>query len=278
MAPVVSPAAYLRVYEPLAAFPPAERLRWERYAAKGRLPSRRAGARQERVIALVATIRPSLDVADESAFIQMADGLMFVCPWYTQLRVWQAAMEFRGGLPDRVAEAFIPRRLADPAEIELDRWRTRRPDLKVYVQTCTWMVPPPWFVLFAPAERMLVTGDSANRSLSYRTSMSLARRRVGLALEALEVLRRVAPDSPGVDGLAEIRGWLADFHPHSWIELDYGGLVDLLDDDALRNDTSVEDLDEALDALRRGRTDVAVAAYERVLNRWRPVQARESAS
>ncbi|WP_322760644.1 hypothetical protein [Frankia sp. Cr2] len=278
MAPVVSPAAYLRVYEPLAAFPPADRLRWERYAAKGRVPSRRAGARRERVVALVATIQPSLDVADESAFIQVADGLMFVCPWYTQLRVWQAAMEFRGGLPDRVAEAFIPRRLADPAETELDRWHTRRPDLKVYVQTCTWMVPPPWFVLFEPAERLLVTGDSADRSLSYRTSLSRARRRVGLALEALEMLRRVAPDSPGVDGLAEIRQWLADFHPHSRVELDYGGLVDLLDDDALRDDTSVEDLDEALGALRLGRTDVAVAAYERVLNRWRPVQARESAS
>ncbi|WP_322750296.1 MULTISPECIES: hypothetical protein [unclassified Frankia] len=278
MAPVVSPAAYLRVYEPLAAFPQADRLRWERYAAKGRVPSRRAGARQERVVALVATIRPSLDVADESAFIQVADGLMFVCPWYTQLRVWQAAMEFRGGLPDRVAEAFIPRRLADPAETELDRWRTRRPDLKVYVQTCTWMVPPPWFVLFDPSERLLVTGDSADRSLSYRTSLSLAQRRVGQALEALEMLRRVAPDSPGVDGLAEIRQWLADFHPHSRIELDYGGLVDLLDDDALRDDTSVEDLDEALSALRLGRTDVAVVAYERVLNRWRPVQARESAS
>ncbi|WP_250279245.1 hypothetical protein [Frankia sp. Cppng1_Ct_nod] len=278
MAPVVSPAAYLRVYEPLAAFPAAERLRWERYAAKGGVPTRRAGARRERVVALVATIRPSLDVADESAFIQMADGLLFVCPWYTQLRVWQAAMEFRGELPERVAEAFIPRRLADPAESELDRWRARRPDLKVYVQTCTWIVPPPWFVLFDPSERMLITGDTADRSLSYRTSMNLARRRVGRALEALGELRRTAPDSPGVDGLVELRHWLEDFHPHSRIELDYGGIVDLLDDEALRSDTSVEDLDEAVGALRRGRTDVAVAAYERVLNRWRPLQVRESAS
>ncbi len=278
MVPVVSPAAYLRVYEPLAAFPPAERLRWERYAARGRVPTRRAGARRERAVALVATIRPSLDVADESAFVQMTDGLMFVCPWYTQLRVWQAAMEFRGRLPERVAEAFIPRRLAEPAETELDRWRSRRPDLKIYVQTCTWMVPPPWFVLFDPAERVLVTGDTADRSLLYRTSMSLARRRVGRALEALEVLRRVAPDSPGVDGVVELGHWLEDFHPHSRIELDYGGIVDLLDDDALRNDTSVADLNEAIGALRRGRTDAAVTAYGRVLNRWRPLQTRESAS
>jgi hypothetical protein len=275
---VVSPAAYLRAYEPLAAFPPAERLRWERYAAKGAVPSRRAGARRERVIALAATIRPSLDVVDESAFIQMADGLMFVCPWYTQLRVWQSAMEFRGGLPDQVAEAFIPRRIADPAELELDRWRTRRPDLKVYVQTCTWLVPPPWFILFAPEERMLVIGDSADRSLSYRTSMRLALERVGQALEALDRLRRAAVDVPGVDGLAELRRWLEDFHPHSQIELDYGGLVDLLSDEALRDDSSVHDLYKAIDALRHGRTDVAVAAYERVLNRWGPLQARESAS
>lgn len=278
MAPVVSPAAYLRVYEPLAAFSPAERVRWERYAAAGAAPSRRAGSRRERVVALVATIGPSLDVADESAFVQLVDGLVFVCPWYTQLRVWQAAVEFRESLPEAVAQAFLPRRIVDPAAGELEHWRTRRPEIKAYVQTCTWLVPPPWFVLFEPSERQLVTGDTAERSLAYRTSIGHARRRVGRALEALETLRRVAPDAPGLEGLLDLRRWLDEFHHHSRVELDYDGLVDVLDDDQLRADSSVEDLVEAVSALRRGRTDVAVAAYERVLNRWRPLQARESAS
>jgi hypothetical protein len=277
VAPVVSPAAYLRVYEPLAAFPPEERLRWERYAASG-APSRRAGARRERVVALVATVRPSLDVSDESAFVHVADGLVFVCPWSTQLRVWQAAMEFRGLMPERIAEAFLPRRIVDPAGMELGRWQARRSNIKVHVQTSTWMVPPPWFLLFDPVERLLVTGDVAERSVVYRTTMTLARRRMAKALEALEVLRASAPDAPGVEGVADLARWIDEFHPQSRVELDYDGLVDLLDDDTLRKDTSVEDLVEAVSALRRGRTDLAVAAYERVLMWWRPLQARESAS
>jgi hypothetical protein len=277
VAPVVSPAAYLRVYEPLAAFPPDERVRWERYAKDG-APSRRAGARRERVVALAATVRPTLDVADESAFVQVADGLTFVCPWSTQLRVWRAAVEFRGLMPEPVAEAFLPRRIVDPVGLELGRVQARRRQLKIYVQTSTWMVPPPWFLLFDPVERLLVTGDVAERSVVYRTTMNLARRRLVRALEALEALRTSAPDAPGVEGVAELARWIDEFHPQSRVELDYDGLVDLIDDEKLRQDTSVEDLVEAVGALRRGRTDAAVAAYERVLMWWRPLQARESAS
>ncbi|KPM52770.1 hypothetical protein CcI49_25485 [Frankia sp. CcI49] len=277
--PVVSPAAYLRIYEPLAAFPPPDRVRWQRYAASASgPPSSRAGARRERVVALVATVRPSLDVADESAFIQWVDGLMFVCPWSTQLRVWQAAKEFRGLMPERVAEAFLPRRLVDPAETELDRWKARRPEIKLHVQSCTWMVPATWFVLFDPTERSLITGDRSDRSMVYRTTMSLARRRVGRAVEAMETLRSDNANAPAIEGVAELARWLGSFHPQSRVELDYDGLVDLLDDDMLRSDSSVEDIVEAVSALRRGRTDLAVEAYERVLIRWRPLQSRESAS
>jgi hypothetical protein len=230
------------------------------------------------VVALVAAVRPSLDVPDESAFVQMVDGLMFVCPWSTQLRVWQAAMEFRGLMPERVAEAFLPRRVTDSAETELDRWKARRPEVKIHVQTCTWLVPPPWFLLFEPSERALVTGDTAERSMVFRTSMSLARRRVARAVDAVEAVRAAVAEAPAVEGVAELARWLEGFHPQSRVELDYDGLVDLLTDDMLRQDTSVADIAEAVSALRRGRTDLAAEAYERVLIRWRPLQARESAS
>lgn len=278
MAPVVSPAAYMRVYEPLAAFPPAERVRWERYASGSGAPSRSLGTRRERESALAATVRPTLDVSEEGAFIHRADGLLFVCPWNTQVRVWQAAVEFRDGLPAQVAEAFVPRSLVEAGERDLDRWRARRPTLKIYVQTCTWLVPPPWFVAFDPRERQLVVGASERRSLIYRTRMSSARRRVARALAALDALRQASPDGPGVDGLLELGRWLEDFHPHSQVELDYDGLVDLVDDETLRADTSVADLAEAVSALAGGRADAAIEAYERVVARWRTLQSVESLS
>lgn len=54
--------------------------------------------------------------------------------------------------------------------------------------------------------------------------------------------------------------------------------MELLDDAALRADTSVVDLTAAIAALAEGRGQDAVNAYERVMNRWRPLQARENAS
>ncbi|HMA47111.1 MAG TPA: hypothetical protein VKP11_07935 [Frankiaceae bacterium] len=274
MAPVVSPAAYLRVYEPLAAFPPAERARWERLAAEG-APSRSSGVRRERAAALVAAVRPTLEVAEEGAFVQRVDGLPYVCPWRTQLRVWKAALEFRELMQPRIAEAFLPRRVTEAAEVELSRWEARRPDLKTYVQTSTWVVPLPWFVAFDPGERLLVVGNTPDRSLTYTTLMGNARRRIA---RALQVLRRTLPEAPTVEGLTELGAWLEEFHPHSRVELDYGGLVELLDDVALRADTSVADLTAAFAALAEGRGQDAVDAYERVMSRWRLLQGRENAS
>jgi len=49
--------------------------------------------------------------------------------------------------------------------------------------------------------------------------------------------------------LEEIGRWLEEFHPHSLVELDYGGLVQLLDDDALRADQSVAEVSATVSAL-----------------------------
>ena len=105
--------------------------------------------------------------------------------------------------------------------------------------------------------------------------MSAARRRTA---RALATLRRALPEAPTVAGLEQLGRWLEEFHPHSRVELDYGGLVELLDDDALRDDSSVADLATALAALTDGRGSDAMEAYEGVLARWRPMQALETAS
>jgi hypothetical protein len=54
--------------------------------------------------------------------------------------------------------------------------------------------------------------------------------------------------------------------------------VALLDDETLREDTSVADLADAVSALTDGRGEDAMEAYEKVLARWRPLQALETAS
>jgi hypothetical protein len=269
-----APAAHLRVYEPLAAFPEEEQQRFTALRRSGAAPSRAASDRDERASALRAAVRHTLDLPDGPALMETVDGLLYICPLRTRLRALIAAGEFRAGMAPAVADAFLSPVLADQAESDLERWRRRAPTMKVAVVTCTYLVPLPWFVPFDANERVLVTG-AGERSMRFVAPMSAARRRTA---RALATLRRALPDAPTVAGLEQLGRWLEDFHPHSRVELDYAGLVDLLTDEELREDISVSDIAESIIALGEGRGAEAVAAYERVIARWRPLQQLETAS
>ena len=72
--------------------------------------------------------------------------------------------------------------------------------------------------------------------------------------------------------------WLEEFHPHSLVELDYGGLVHLLDDDSLRADQSVAEVSAAISASREGQYELASVLYQRLRNRWQALESLEAAN
>ena len=265
--------SYLRAYEPLAAFPPVERKRWERYVADGAAPDRVRGVRAEQRAAIVAAIGlpPANDV--DQAFVHRVDGVTYVCPWRTQVRAWEAMRDFRRDLPDEIADAFFPKQAAEVAERELTRWRTEAPDLKAHIVSETWQVPLRWFLPFEGEERRLVL--SGERSVTYLATMSNARRRVA---RALAVLRRTIEDVPVIAGVEEVAGWLEDYHPRSLVELDYGGLVSLFDDAELEADESAADIQHAVACLAGGDPDEATETYARVATRWGAVRSVEVAN
>jgi hypothetical protein len=299
-------AAFLRVYEPLSAFGRTERARWEAYAASADRP-RRADAleaeREEalrRIIALPPIVAPVRE--SDHAYVRWADGTTYVCPWQTRLRSWLALGRLRATAAPPLADAFVPEQ-ADRAAEHFARWERKELASRVYIQSSTWSVPPTWFVPFAPTERWLVlgtTGDgegslpataSATRTLIYATAMAQARRRVA---RALATVRRVPGTALGTDpddgtsaatdlvratvALEEIGRWLEEFHPHSLVELDYGGLVQLLDDEALRADQSVAEVSATVSALASREFELAAAMYQRLRARWRDLEAVELGS
>ncbi len=281
-------AAYLRVYEPLSAFSGAEREHWAGYAAGGQAPDRTTGVAREYDAGRAALLcTPPIPKVGEEAFVLRIDGGVYVCPWRTRERAWSALADFGEDLPDSVTAAFFPPRAAGVAEPDPDGWTPHRV-CSPHIDTATWQVPLRWFLLFEPDERRLVTGRRVDvpagaggasprlaRALLYLTAMSRARRRLA---RALAILRRTVEDGPVLAGVADLGGWLEEFHPHSMVELDYAGLVQLLDDRALREDSSVADVAGALSALGRGELPAAAAAYERVTERWRAVAAYEGAN
>ena len=125
------------------------------------------------------------------------------------------------------------------------------------------------------------------RALLYATAMSQARRRVGRGLAAVRGAIRTLPaardqlrrESLRTEAeLDEVGRWLAEFHPYSLVELDYGGLVHLLSDEALCGDESVAEIAAAIDGLARGEWEVAMAMHRRALARWQSLRATEFAN
>ncbi|MEU2076273.1 hypothetical protein [Streptomyces sp. NPDC013489] len=291
-------ASYLRVYEPLAAFPEPERTHWARYARLPRTP----GAQEElrRSLADLLPTPPVPVPVHESgeAFVARLDGVVVVCPWRTRLRGWLALQELDGQFPEPVLDAMLPPVVRLQVASDYERWLSRNPDARPWIRTAVWQVPLRWFALFGdedreyePGERPSGAGtggeggegvaggagaagagaDGAGRApvLRYRTTMAQARRRLARALRAL---RESIDDGPMTEGLIEVGRWLEEFHPRALVELDFGGLVHAVPEEWLAADRSAAQLAEGIAALRAGDGERASEAYGRLAERWRAVR------
>ncbi|WP_353943725.1 hypothetical protein ABII15_20175 [Streptomyces sp. HUAS MG91] len=278
-------AAYLRVYEPLAAFPQPERGHWERYARRERRPSYQDELRRS-LADLVPTPPVAVPVHESAdAFVIEVEGVLCVCPWRTRLRGWQALGELPEQLPTPVLDAVLPPVVRRQAAADYERWLERNPDARPWIRTSVWQVPLNWFVLVADEEREYEpkSGEGAESGegcpegpyLRYRTPMVQARRRVARGLRAL---RDAIDEGPLIDGLVDVGRWLEEFHPRSYVELDYGGLVHALPAGLLDEDHSAADVAEGIAALRSGDGDGAGEAYTRLVERWRAVRDRQYAN
>ncbi|GHA45192.1 MULTISPECIES: hypothetical protein [Streptomyces] len=273
---VVPYAAYLRVYEPLGAFPEPERGHWARYARRSDRPSYQDELR--RSLAGLLPVPPIAVPVHESsdAFVLEVDGVVCVCPWRTRLRGWQALEELAEELPPPVLDAALPPVVRRQAAQDYERWLARNPDARPWIRTATWQVPLNWFVLVSDEERRYDKGTAdVPPVLRYRTPMVQARRRVA---RALRTLKDAVEEGPLIDGLVDVGRWLEEFHPRSLVELDYGGLVHVLPAGELEGDHSAADVAAGIEALRRGDGAAAGEAYGRLVDRWRAVRDRRSAN
>ncbi|WP_411070664.1 hypothetical protein [Streptomyces sp. cmx-4-25] len=275
-------ASYLRVYEPLAAFPEPERSHWARYARRSRTP----GAQEElrRSLADLLPTPPVPVPVHESgeAFVAHLDGAVVVCPWRTRLRGWLALEELVAeGYPGAVLDAMLPPVVRAQVAADHERWLARNPDARPWIRTAVWQVPVRWFALFGDEDRQYepgvpkegagAEGDGAGRApvLRYRTTMAQARRRLARALRAL---RESIDDGPMTEGLIEVGRWLEEFHPRAMVELDFGGLVHVVSEEWLAEERSAARLAEGIAALRAGDGEAANEAYGHLAERWRAIR------
>lgn len=256
------------MYQPLEAFPAAERARWERYIL--------AGGMVRRPLALYRQLPAGsglgllVPVEDEGAHVKLLDGAYYVCPLRTRMRTLAGILSFAEARSFEGAEAFLPGGVVKRARRELRRLRRRDPATIASVMQNPWHVPVRWFVLFEDEERRLLDRDGRHH-LSYLTT---ARRAMRRAERAVPVLRGTDLGQMA-DALVELHQWLACFDAHALVELDYAGLCSFLSWDELDDDRSARDIQEAIAALAAGDRGRPLELYQAVLGRWAEVRGRE---
>jgi hypothetical protein len=296
MRPVPRPfVAYLRVYEPLSAFeePVAKRLREAldvgrvEYAAVGDrerdmwlrsqlskpvtlLPGELAnGDPSPRALLDVMVLDPG-DVPVEAATVGPGP---LVCPLDVRARAAAALVGFLTSSHPTLRDAALSASLESVREKAADVL-SDLPGGAVHIVSTTWTVPLPWFTLVDPGKRHLemATRDDPARQVCWRVAMSDARRRVAKAHSLAE---RVLGEEGPTKVLEDTGRWLEHFHPHSAVELDYGGLVQLLDDEELAADTSAADVNAIVAALEREDVEEIASRFERLRDFWGDLAVRE---
>jgi hypothetical protein len=286
--------AYLRVYEPLSAFDSdvADRIReslqtgqidYSTVADRERdlwfrsqlsqpptlLPGELAnGEASPRALQDVLVLAPS-SVSGMSG--KSAEPL--VCPLDVRARSAAALVGFLSTSQQVLRDAALTAR-AETVREKATRVLSELPSGAVHVVSTTWTVPLPWFTLVDPNRRhvVLATQDDPRRRVCWRVMMSDARARV---TKAHELAERAMGEQGPTKVLEDTGRWLEHFHPESAVELDYGGLVQLMTDEQLQEDTSATDVNAIVDALEREDVEEIADRFERLRDFWSDLAIRE---
>ncbi|HEY7596349.1 MAG TPA: hypothetical protein VH969_24600 [Actinophytocola sp.] len=287
--------AYLRVYEPLSAFeePVVKRLREALeigqldYATVGErerdmwlrsqlsqpptlLPGELAnGDPSPRALREILVLDPA-EVPVEAATVGPGP---LVCPLDVRARAAAALVGFLTSSHPALRDAALSASLESVREKAADVL-SELPGGAVHIVSTTWTVPLPWFTIVDPAQRHIevATRTDARRQVCWRVAMADARRRVAKAHSLAE---RVLGDQGPTKVLEDTGRWLEHFHPHSAVELDYGGLVQLLDDEELVEDTSAADVNAIVTALEQEDVEEIASRFERLRDFWGDLAVRE---
>jgi hypothetical protein len=262
------PAAELRVYQPLAAFPAEEQAHWERYIVAGAPHAVRTRYADLATTAGLGFLHPT---GEDGAHVKVVDGAYFVCPERTRLRVLAGVIAFREAAPFEGAEAFVPDGEVRRMRRQLRRMRHREPGLISSIMQSPWHVPVRWFVLFDDEERRLAD-VGIRHHLSYVTTTRKAIRR---AERAIPILRHTEL-GPIADLVVELHQWLSLFDVGSLLELDYGGLCALMTWDEMDDDHGAREIGEALKALSAQELTRSAELYQTALQRSNELRTHES--
>jgi hypothetical protein len=128
-----------------------------------------------------------------------------------------------------------------------------------------------WFGAFDDIERIIVE-DKGGLRLRYETRTGDARDRLQ---RSLQVLEGSDIDDGVTDAVRELLDWLAVFSDDGLLELDYGTVARMFDDEDLLEDRSAGELWQCLSALEEGDAPRAGRIFATLSERWSEARSME---
>ena len=253
--------ASLRVYEPIDSFETKDQLRWSK------ISNTTLSLVDEQNVSLSRMIRGNLSTfkTDGVHFLEFG-GKRYIAPWSTTIRCWAAIDDFKSSLPSSLIPFFIPQKLEESIKLSGEIIE----DKVSHIITSTWSIPPRWFALFSPEDRL----RGSNRDGAFtilRTTIASAKQRATFTHQSVLDAFGAGPIEVEIMDLIK---WLEIFDSKSIVELDYGGLANYLNNRLIINgeggldaDTSVEDVASSIAGLASGDSALASRGYERLVSR-----------
>jgi hypothetical protein len=264
--------AYLRVYEPLELYKIKSQFRCSE------ISNIQKTIIDEQVISLSRVINGDMATLKVDKFHLIEhEGKSFIAPWSTFARCTTALENLKSLFPNQLISYLIPREL----EETINSFNEIVEDKVSHIISSTWIIPPRWFALFTPDDRVR-ENNGENIFTVLRTSIYYAIQR---AIFTHKTVLNAFGAGPIESEISELIKWLGVFDKQSIVELDYGGLATYLHNSLILNgepgldaDSSIEDVSSSLAGLASGDGALASRGYERLVTRWRRVAAIESAS
>jgi hypothetical protein len=200
----------------------------------------------------------------EDTFVTVWNGISYMCPRNTRLRMLEGVLAFSGTYP-KIPLVSEEERESFKRELAGLRSANRRS----HILASPWHVPLRWFGAFNPSEREVYERRDG-LGIRYRTDLGEAVDRVGWAVRVLD---GAGFPEPVVDQVRDLERWLAEFPAGSMLELDYATVADHFADADLAFDESAEDVRQSLEALESGDGEASRSAYGQVSRRWASRQA-----
>ena len=162
-------------------------------------------------------------------FIRRVEGRTYVCPWRTRLRMLTSLLAFRAVVPDEVADAFVPEMEAQRAAGNSPPWMRKRQRSVLTSSKRIGMCHCAGSALLTTPRRILVE-DKAGLRLRYETTTRDARTRLR---HTLDILEESDIDEGVTTAVRELLDWLSVFSDDGLVELDYGTVARMFDDEEL---------------------------------------------